>query len=185
MNLEKNQGKAEAVRRGVLLALKSEADYVGFWDADLATPLEIIFKFHELLDVRRDIEMVFGACVRLLGRNIKRSPIRHYLGRTSATLISLALGLPVYDTQCGAKMFRVTSEMQHLFGQPFVAKWTFDVEIIARLIQVRTGTDLPKPEAVIYEYPLEVWHDVKGSKIKSRDYFRSLVELLRIRRTYF
>lgn len=38
-----NGGKGEAVRAGVLAALKREGClYVGFWNADMATPLELI-----------------------------------------------------------------------------------------------------------------------------------------------
>jgi len=184
LNLDANRGKAEAVRQGILHALESQPTYVGFWDADLATPLKVIDDFYQLLDKYPHIEMAFGARVRLLGRTIIRSPIRHYLGRASATLISLVLDLPIYDTQCGAKIFRVTHDTRHLFHQPFMTRWTFDVEIIARLIQSRNGTNLPKPGDVIYEYPLDVWNDVHGSKIKPKDYLRSLIDLWRIHRTY-
>jgi dolichyl-phosphate beta-glucosyltransferase len=65
--LPMNVGKAEAVRQGVLHAFEAGPDYVGYWDADLATPLEAIVSFCELLDARPDLEIVCGARVRLLG----------------------------------------------------------------------------------------------------------------------
>ena len=179
-DLPNNVGKAEAVRRGILRAFDSSPTYVGYWDADLATPLETISTFCELLDTRSDIEMVLGARVRLLGRLVARSPVRHYPGRLFATAASLALGLGVYDTQCGAKLFRASPAIRSLFQGPFLTRWLFDIEIIARLIQARRETKLPQAEDIIYEYPLKEWHDVPGSKVKARDFAGAFIGLTRI-----
>lgn len=181
LRLEKNSGKAEAVRRGMLEELSRSSSYVGFWDADLATPLSELPRFIEILDRRSDIDLVIGARVRLLGREISRRAGRHYFGRAGATLISSSLGLAVYDTQCGAKLFRSNDVMREIFAQPFLSRWIFDVEIIARLVQ-RIGRDAAARR--IYELPLMVWHDVQGSKIKSRDYVRGLRDLWKIHRAY-
>jgi dolichyl-phosphate beta-glucosyltransferase len=181
LNLEKNSGKAEAVRRGILDAMTRPADFVGFWDADLATPLEELPRFLEVLNNRAAIQMAIGARVRLLGRNISRKPLRHYFGRAGATLISSSLGIAVYDTQCGSKVFRSSDMMREIFSTPFLSRWIFDVEIIARLIG-KMGRDAAA--GAIYELPLLSWNDVKGSKVKSRDYLRGLADLWKIHRAY-
>lgn len=118
-HLRRNVGKAEAVRRGVLLAFDANPDYIGYGDADLATPLEAIPAFCELLDARHDLEIVFGARVWLLGRSLERSALRHYLGRIFATAASMVLGLGAYDTQCGAKLFRASPRSDRCFKSPF------------------------------------------------------------------
>jgi len=181
LNLERNSGKAEAVRRGIVEALDRRPDLVGFWDADLATPLTEISGFLDVFASRPEIEMVFAARVRLLGRSISRNPARHYFGRVGATLISSSLGLAVYDTQCGAKLFRAGDAMREIFAAPFLSRWIFDVEIIARLVRQRGREDAAR---AIYELPIMVWHDVKGSKVRSTDFFRALKDLGRIHRAY-
>ena len=184
LHLERNAGKAEAVRRGILSALDENPSAVGFWDADLATPLEAIGEFRSVLTERPGIEMVFGARVALLGRTIVRRARRHYSGRAFATVVSLMLGLPIYDTQCGAKLFRVTPTLRGLFDQPFISRWVFDVEIIARQNRAaRAGRATPSRQA-IYEYPLERWTDVPGSKLGASDLPRVLWEVARIGYAY-
>lgn len=175
--LEKNRGKAEAVRRGMLQAFASGADCAGYWDADLATPLEEIVRFMELLDRRPGVDIVFGSRVALLGRSIERRAIRHYAGRVFATAVSLALGLSVYDTQCGAKLFRNTPAVAALFAEPFGSRWIFDVEIVARLVKARRGSSSPALRDAIYELPLDRWRDVAGSRLGVLDYPRAALQL--------
>ena len=179
-----NRGKAEAVRRGVLEALEGAPRFVGYWDADLATPLESIALLRGVLETHPACEIAMAARVHLLGRRIQRSPVRHYLGRLSATSIALVLGMRVYDTQCGAKLFRNGPGLRKLFEEPFLSGWIFDVEILARRIaQGRAGGSRPAGE-VIVECPLPEWTDVSGSKLRPGAYLRSVADLLRIRRRY-
>jgi glycosyltransferase involved in cell wall biosynthesis len=180
--LGRNVGKAEAVRTGLLEACRASPvpTYVGFWDADLATPLEDIDAFWHLLDSRPDIEMVFGSRVNLLGRSVHRKLVRHYVGRVFATAAAFALGIGIYDTQCGAKLFRVSEGFIQRLKEPFIGGWIFDVEMVAREIRARRGTNLPPADQVIYEFPLSVWRDVSGSKIRASDWIRVGVSLGRI-----
>ena len=184
ISLAKNGGKAEAVRQGILKALDDQPDFVGYWDADLATPLDDIPRFCELLARKDHLQMVIGSRVRLLGRKIERRLPRHYLGRVFATLASFALGLPVYDTQCGAKLFRVSPEIRSLFETPFRTNWIFDVELIARFIRARRIAGGPPAEQGIHEKSLYEWRDVAGSKVKPHDCFIALFELGVIYWTY-
>ncbi len=93
------------------------------------------------------------------------------------------LRLPVYDTQCGAKIFRVTPELASVLSQPFISRWVFDVEIIARFIALNHG-DTSVLHDSIYEYPLERWEDVAGSKVKPGDFLLEFLDIMRIRLKY-
>ena len=185
LDLQQNRGKAEAVRQGFLAAGDSHPDYIGFWDADLATPLDTIPKFIDLAESRPQLQIIIGSRVKLLGRKIERRRSRHYIGRVFATVVSTVLDLEVYDTQCGAKLFRASPSMNALFQRPFSSRWIFDVEILARLIQTRRGKDLPPPKDIIYEFPLTEWRDIPGSKLGYSDFFRAAWELGRIHDQYF
>ncbi len=183
LDKQPNGGKAEAVRTGMLHAIALRGcEVTGFWDADLATPLEQIPDLASVLRNAR-ITMVFGARVRLLGRAIHRQALRHYLGRCFATTASTLLRLPIYDTQCGAKLFRVTPELGEVLAEPFQSRWIFDVELLARFMARHRGD----PAAVrdhIYEYPLPEWTDVAGSKVSPLDFFKAFGELFRIYNRY-
>jgi dolichyl-phosphate beta-glucosyltransferase len=181
LRLDRNAGKAEAVRRGILEALALGPSFVGFWDADLATPLDAVDDFLALAARRPEIELILGSRVQLMGRDIRRKAARHYMGRVFATAVSITLGIPVYDTQCGAKVFRVTGATATIFSRPFRSAWIFDVEILARYLDLPDDGGPPRWRR-IYELTVNAWHDVPGSKLRASDVVRSMFDLLAIGR---
>jgi glycosyltransferase involved in cell wall biosynthesis len=187
LDLQPNRGKAEAVRAGMNAAIGRGVAYAGYLDADLATPLAEIPNLVHVLDTDPRCEIVFGARVQLLGLHIERRKVRHYLGRVVATIASETLGLPVYDTQCGAKLFRIGEPTRILFRDPFLSHWVFDIEIIARRMQMErsaAGEALPRTADVITELPLQEWIDIPGSKVRPFDFLRAIWEIWRIHRRY-
>ena len=181
LQLAINQGKAEAVRRGVLHML-GQHDYavVGYWDADISTPLSELPRLLDVISSNEQYVMLSGCRVRRLGAQIHRHWYRHYLGRVFATVVSLMLKLPTYDTQCGAKLFR-SRYAASIFEQPFVSRWFFDVELFYR-VEGLVGNSAAAER--ILEAPLHSWMEKSGSKLKLRDYLRVPVDLRRIRAAY-
>ena len=177
LDIQPNGGKAEAVRKGMLYAAEQyKPDYIAFWDADLATPLEEIEPMVKWAD--KGYDAVMGLRLMRLGAKVKRKTMRHYLGRCFATVASMMLKLPVYDTQCGSKLFR-REVVEAIFQEQFITRWLFDVELLARYKQ-RYGVEQAIQK--IYEYPLFQWEDVDGSQLKSRDFFKAPLELMKIRK---
>lgn len=176
--LEKNCGKAEAVRRGMLVAAERGDRIVGFADADLATPPDEILRVGKTIDEKK-VQVVLGARVALIGKRIERNPARHYLGRVFATVATKVIRAPFYDTQCGAKAFLNTPSFRAALSEPFLTRWIFDLEIIGRLL---VGSDAAPaiPLSAFFELPLEEWVDVRGSKIGLDMAARVWVDLGRI-----
>ncbi len=181
LRLTHNQGKAEAVRQGMLLAFDSGNDYVAFLDADLATPLEELPRMIQTLDENPRVNVVLGSRIRLLGRRIDRRRTRYWLGQLFALAASCVLGTRIRDTQCGLKMFRSTSLSRQLFSSRFSSRWLFDVEFLARY-NVQRGKGSSRGE--LYEMPLNEWREIPGSRIKSTDFVKAIGELLGIYWTY-
>ena len=177
-NLEQNMGKAEAVRQGMREACRlfPDAEWIGFWDADLATPLSQVEYMVSYLEIQHQkFTAIFASRLMRLGSDIKRDPKRHILGRVFVTLSSLLLDLHAYDSQCGAKIFR-PEVINALFAEKFISKWFFDLEIILRMRQRNLKA---------LECPIQEWVDVDGSKIHPlRDSIRGLWEICKMRKFY-
>ncbi len=174
VNLKKNVGKAEAVRQGVISNLNDGFDYIGFFDADLSTPLSELQFFIQVSEGQLKHDIIMGSRFSRLGADITRNPQRHYIGRIFSTMASLILSLKVYDTQCGAKLFsyNIYSEV---FNEKFISKWIFDIEILFRAIKLK-GIVYVKSNTI--EIPLNKWSEIKNSKLKIFDFIKIPLELL-------
>ncbi len=158
LNLEINSGKAEAVRRGMMhiktMPSFNEIEFAGFWDADLATPLDEIENMLKFADgISPEADAVFGSRIYRLGSEIKRGAMRRIISRIFCFIFKTLYRIETYDSQCGAKIFR-RAIIDKAFSEPFISRWIFDVEIILRL-----------KNSCIVEYPVKKWVDVKGSKV--------------------
>jgi len=181
LHLARNGGKAEAVRQGVLHAAAAKRfDVIGYWDADLSTPLDELPTLLAELDADPRCLLAMGARLKRLGSRIDRHGARHVLGRVFATAASLILDLPVYDSQCGAKVFRAALA-DVLFGEPFSTPWLFDVELLARL---RNHLGKEGVLDAVVEVPLRQWRDVGGSKLGPMQMAAAPAGLMRIYRRY-
>ena len=177
--LPKNVGKAEAIRSGVTAHSRKEYAYIGYLDADMATPISELVAILDFAQKKINYRFLMGSRIKRLGSNINRYSYRHYIGRVFATIISaIILKTPIYDTQCGAKImdFKLA---QTLFEKPFLTRWLFDVELLLRMKQL--NADFYKE---VYEYPLETWIEKGNSKIRFKDMLVLPYQLLTIYRAY-
>lgn len=164
-SVDRNLGKGEALRQGLVAALhRADDDVFGHLDSDLSTPAAEIVR---LLDVitRRDADVVLASRVAMLGCEIERSRMRHYLGRAFATLASTILRVRIYDTQCAAKFFRRSDAFAAAVATPFVSRLAFDVELLGRLLIGAPGIPPLSPDRFVEE-PLTSWRDRSGYRVR-------------------
>lgn len=166
-----NIGKANTIKKGFQISQNLNCNYVGFFDADFATPFT---EFIRLLNIAQDqnIDIVFGSRIMLYGNDIIRNTYRHYLSRIIITFLNFYFNLKIYDTQCGCKVYKKTV-IEIISKEVFVSKWLFDIEIFLILKKSLSKLNM-------LEVPLLKWHEVPGSKIKIKDFFLIPLDLLKI-----
>ncbi|MEK6847073.1 MAG: glycosyltransferase [Nanoarchaeota archaeon] len=145
-------GKGYAVIEGFKIALKRDFDYIGFVDADMATPPE------ELLKVIKEARNTDGA---IADRYLKDSEIhptpsvkRLIARRVFNFLIRALLLVPFGDTQCGAKFFK-RDVLNIVINKLSMSQWAFDAELLYHL---------HKQGYKIKSVPTK-WYDKEYSKI--------------------
>jgi glycosyltransferase involved in cell wall biosynthesis len=163
---EKNGGKAEAVRQGMLYMAKQEdLDYIGFLDADLSTDLADFDDLVITIENNDKYKIVSGSRISRMGANITKESARKIISMTINFIIRKILSMDFKDTQCGAKIFH-KDVIDVSFGEKFVTQWIFDVEIFRR-ITLHFG--LEKAKEMLCEQPLKRWIHADGSKLSMKD----------------
>jgi dolichyl-phosphate beta-glucosyltransferase len=163
-----NRGKGFTVREGVLAA---SGKYVLFTDADLSAPIE---ELNKLLDVaeKEGADVVIGS--RAVDRKYiekHQTRLRELSGIAFNKMVRLLLGLRLYDTQCGFKLFN-TKRSRRIFEKQTILEFGFDPELL--FLAKRNGLK-------IREIPVR-WSHAEGSKVKVlRDGIRMFFDLVRIR----
>ncbi len=176
---ENNQGKGASVRRGILhCKLLGKADCYSYLDADLSVSLDECYSY--LTSLTKPKSFVFASRILRIGATVERKFSRFLIGRIVATVISGILRIPVYDTQCGCKLFK-EELAQALFHEPFISKWLFDVELFSRLICKYGKKDALK---MMEEIPVKKWVDKEESKVKTTYFFKLWRDLYLIRKKH-
>ena len=157
-----NLGKGAAVRTGVRQA-RGEA--VLFMDADYSTTLEELSKFWPKL--KQGYDLVIGsraiAGARVL---VRQNLVKVWLGKAGNLAVRWWLGLKIYDSQCGFKLFN--QQAVKLFNQQTVKGWGFDFEIL--YLAKKRGLK-------VLEVPVS-WTNNRESRVTSWDYLKTLRDLL-------
>jgi glycosyltransferase involved in cell wall biosynthesis len=166
----RNTGKGGAVCRG--WGQSEGFSLLAFADADGAVSAEEIVRAESYFRSSEcTADALFANRVKMLGRSIHRSFIRHFSGRVFATLVSELTNTPVYDSQCGLKILKADAYQKI---QPYlsVQGFAFDVEVLLFLL---------KSGCRVIEFPVD-WNDVEGSKVSLlRDSFRMAYQVLKIK----
>jgi dolichyl-phosphate beta-glucosyltransferase len=164
-----NVGKGGAILAG--WDTGSDYDFLGFVDADGAVPVREVIRLADMAASSAS-PALFACRVKMLGRSIRRSTLRHYTGRLFASMVGLLINPDVYDSQCGLKILpREACERIRplLLGRRFA----FDVELLVALGRIGHP---------ISEIPVD-WEDIPGSKVSLfRDTLRMAGAVLEIRR---
>ncbi len=146
------RGKGNAVTQGLRDALAKGFTYIGFVDADNATPPEAMW------DLVRRLPNTDGAIASryVAGAVVSPKPTfqRIIASRIFNFLIRGLLFMPYRDTQCGAKAFRAAALRKALPLSTY-SRWAFDVELIYNLRRLGCA---------VVEVPT-IWADREYSKI--------------------
>lgn len=113
--------KGGSVKKGMLAA---KYDLLLYYDADLSTPL---YEINETLALIQTYDIVIGSR-GMPESHVEKRYFKIFLSKCFSFLKWLILGINLYDTQCGFKMFRRTT--LPIFHKQQLQSSCFDVELL-------------------------------------------------------
>lgn len=162
-----NRGKGYSVRHGML---EARGEWRLFTDADLSTPIQELEKLWCAVSGGKD-QIAIGS--RAIDRSligVHQPGYRETMGRFFNSVMRVATGLDISDTQCGFKLFRGDAARES-FSRQRLERFGFDAEVL--YIASRRGYG-------IAEVPVR-WNHVEGSKVGMLTGLRAFTELAEIR----
>jgi dolichyl-phosphate beta-glucosyltransferase len=176
LHLKQNNGKTNAIRSGILHAHELGYSHVAITDIDLPINHKDI-QLAVSIAYQEDAAIVSGARIRLSGSDVKRSALRHWIGRIIATGIWKFFHVDSYDIQSPCKVYRLNLIIDEL-QLPFKTKWFGDVELILRL----KGKSQKVLE--VHEFPLSYWRDVPEGNLGLKSALKVFLDLLKLEIIY-
>ena len=157
------------------LKLSSHADFIGYVDADGATPPRA---FLDLVRHMDNADCVVGS--RWLADSVlhqEQTTTRKFFSRGFHFIVQLLFHLNIHDTQCGAKVMKC-EVVEKIHDKLRIADMAFDINLLVAIKYAGFR---------IREVPTE-WTDKAGSKVTS-SLFRSslamLLSVIRVRLIYW
>lgn len=161
------RGKGAAVRRGIL---SSSAHFVGFMDADHATPIETLDAVIPLLTTGKDA-VVASRYIAANSISVEQG-VHRRMGGWAFRSLAQGVVAEIADTQCGFKFFN-GDVIRGVLPLTLVEGFAFDVEMLWHLL---TGGHS------VVEVPV-VWSDAPGSTFSVlRDGWPTFRDIARMRR---
>jgi len=172
IDLIRNLGKSEALRRGLIYAVERNYHRVGFTDFDLSTPPSEISRLMKMCEnIEIGTTSIFGVRNIEFSSNIRTSYFRRRQGRLFQKIVNFVFGFGFQDLQCGMKIFPVSVLSTELLSEPFINQWLFELELLLRL-----------PDACIdiAETNLNEWNHFKESKVRVSHFLFIVVSIVKL-----
>ena len=168
ISLNKNYGKGQAVKTGMLSA---SGKYLLLADADGATPIEEVEKLFAVLQTTQAEVAIGSRALNSNSNDVENSKYRALLSSTFNLVVSTFLLSDFRDTQCGFKLFNQNSA-KFLFDKQECPGFGFDLEILYMA---------KKAGIAVSEVSIK-WCSQPGSKVNVvRDSLKMLRDMLLIR----